>query len=224
MILKIASDAAYLVQPKACSCAAAHYHLGWRNSKQTNGPVDVLCKTIKNIVSSTAEAETGSIYMSAQHACPMRTALKELGHPQPITGTPFETDNSTAQGILTLKMRQKLSKSFDMRYVVLVDEGPHQPGPIQPHLGLRQVQLGRLLHQASPTMASSQHALPIHPASELSAQEHNEQVSVRGCVRVPRPTWHGNFGTQSTLTQYTIDSSMLAASELPNIIRIIILL
>ena len=116
MILKIASDAAYLVQPKACSCAAAHYHLGWRNSKQTNGPVDVLCKTIKNIVSSTAEAETGSIYMSAQHACPMRTALTELGHPQPITGAPFETDNSTAQGILTSKMRQKLSKSFDMRY------------------------------------------------------------------------------------------------------------
>jgi hypothetical protein len=28
----------------------------------------------------------------------MRVALIELGHPQPITGTPFETDNSTAQG------------------------------------------------------------------------------------------------------------------------------
>jgi hypothetical protein len=46
----------------------------------------------------------------------MRTALEELGHFQPITGSPFETDNSTAQGILTSKMRQKLSKSFDMRY------------------------------------------------------------------------------------------------------------
>jgi hypothetical protein len=117
MILKITSDATYLVQPKARSRAAAHYHhLGWHNSKRTNGPVDVLCKTIKNVVSSAAEAETGSIYMSAQHACPMRIALMELGHPQPITGTPFETDNSTAQGILTSKMRQKLSKSFDMRY------------------------------------------------------------------------------------------------------------
>jgi hypothetical protein len=104
MILKITSDAAYLVQPKARSCAAAHYHLGWHNSKRTNGPVDVLCKTIKNVVSSAAEAETGSIYMSVKHACPMRTALIELGHPQPFTGTPFETDNSTAQGILTSKM------------------------------------------------------------------------------------------------------------------------
>jgi hypothetical protein len=43
-------------------------------------------------------------------------ALKELGHPQPSTGSPFETDNNTAQGILNSKMRQKLSKSFGMRY------------------------------------------------------------------------------------------------------------
>jgi hypothetical protein len=46
-------------------------------------------------MSSAAEAETGSIYMGGKHACPMRTALEELGHPQPITGFPFETDNST---------------------------------------------------------------------------------------------------------------------------------
>jgi hypothetical protein len=140
-----------------------------------------LCKTIKNVVSSAAEAETGSIYMSAKHACPMRTALIELGHPQPITGTPLETDNSTAQGILTLKMRQKISKSFDMRYW-LVDERPHQPRPIQPHLGLRQVQLGQLLRQASPTMAPSHHALQVHPACQLCTPKRNKHVSVRGCV------------------------------------------
>jgi len=116
MILKITSDAAYLVQPKARSRAAVHYHLGWKNSDRVNGAVDVLCKTIKNVVSSAAEAETGSIYIGGKHACPLRAALEELGHPQPTTGSPFETDNSTAQGILTSKMRQKLSKSFDMRY------------------------------------------------------------------------------------------------------------
>ena len=44
--------------------------------------------------------------MGGKHACPMRAALEELGHPQPITGSPFETDNgSTAQGILNSKMR-----------------------------------------------------------------------------------------------------------------------
>jgi len=46
----------------------------------------------------------------------MRTALEELGHKQPATGTPFDTDNKTARGILTRTMRQKLSKAFDMRY------------------------------------------------------------------------------------------------------------
>ena len=115
MILKITSDAAYLFQPKACSYAATHYHLGWLNSNRSNGPVDILCKTIKNVLSSAAEAETGGIYYMGRKR-PMRTARKELGHPQPIIGSPFDTDNSTAQGILTSKMRQKLSKSFDMRY------------------------------------------------------------------------------------------------------------
>jgi hypothetical protein len=140
MILKITSDAAYLVQPKSCSRAAAHYHLGWLNSDRTNGPVDILCKTIKNVVSSAAEAEIGGIYMGGKHACPMHTAIEELGHPQPITGSPFKTDNSTAQGILTSKICQKLSKSFDKRYW-LVDERQNQPTPIQSHLGPRQVQL-----------------------------------------------------------------------------------
>jgi hypothetical protein len=116
MLLKITSDAAYLVQPKARSRAAVHYHLGWHNSDRTNGALDVLCQTIKNVVSSAAEAETGGIYIGGKHACPIRTALQELGHPQPRTGSPFETDNNTAQGILNSKMRRKLSKSFDMRY------------------------------------------------------------------------------------------------------------
>ena len=70
-----------------------------------------------------------------------------------------------------------------LRHALLVDEGPHQPGPIQPHLGLRQVQTGQLLHQASPTMAPSHHALQVHPACQLCCTpERNKQVSVRGCV------------------------------------------
>jgi hypothetical protein len=47
MILKITTDAAYLVQPKARSRVAAHYHLGWLNSDRANGPLDVLSKTLK---------------------------------------------------------------------------------------------------------------------------------------------------------------------------------
>jgi hypothetical protein len=100
MILKITSDAAYLVQPKAHSRAAVHYHVGWRKSDRTNGPVDVLCKTIKTW-------------------CPRQLKLKPvvstLAESMPAHYKP--TNNSTiTQGILNSKMRQKLSKSFDMRY------------------------------------------------------------------------------------------------------------
>jgi hypothetical protein len=116
MILKITSDAAYLVLPKARSRAAVHYHLGWRNSSRVNGPVGVLCQTLQNVVSAAAEAETGGIYIGGKHACPMHAALVELGNPQPVCSSPFETDVNTAQGILNSKMRRKLSKAFDMRY------------------------------------------------------------------------------------------------------------
>jgi hypothetical protein len=115
MILKTTVDAACLVLPKARSRAAAHCHLGWRDHDQVNGAIDVLCKTIKNVVSSASEAETGGMHQGGRHACPILAMLDELGHPQPDTGSPVETDNRTAHGILNSKMRQKLSKSFDMR-------------------------------------------------------------------------------------------------------------
>ncbi len=46
----------------------------------------------------------------------MIATLEEMGHKQPSTGTPFKTDNSCAHGILNSKMRQKLSKAFNMCY------------------------------------------------------------------------------------------------------------
>ena len=44
-----------------------------------------------------------------------------MGHPQPTTGTPLETDNSTAHDILKAQVRMKRSKAFDMRYHWLKD-------------------------------------------------------------------------------------------------------
>ena len=120
MILQFESDAAYLVLPKARSRAAAWFILGQdpttTSTPMQNAPLHVLCNTIKNVVSSAAEAETGGIFLAAQKACPMRVALAELGHPQPRHGTPVFNDNSTATGILNSSLRQKLSKAFDMRF------------------------------------------------------------------------------------------------------------
>ncbi len=107
MILKICSDAAYLVLPKAKSRLAVHCHLGWRNNPtQVNGDVAVLCQTLKNLVGSATEAKIGGVYTSGRHRTPMIATLEEMGHKQPST----KTDNSSAHGILTSKRQQKLLK------------------------------------------------------------------------------------------------------------------
>ena len=76
----------------------------------------VLCKTIPNVVSSAAEAETGGIYHGAREAVPMIVALIEMGHPQDPKGVLITTNNSTADGIITSTMHAKLSKAYDMHY------------------------------------------------------------------------------------------------------------
>jgi hypothetical protein len=116
MILKTTVDAACLVSR---SRAAAHCHLGWQNDDRVNGAIDVPCKTIKNVVSSASE---------------------EPGHKQPATGSPLETDNRTARGILQF---QDATKALQiLRHALLVDEGSHPPGPIQCPLGPRKIQFG----------------------------------------------------------------------------------
>ena len=115
MILKSTTVAACSVLPKARGCAAVHCHLSWEDNDHVNGAVDALCKTIKNVVSSAVQSETAGIHTGGKCACPMITALEEIGHLQPLAGSPLVTDNSTAHGVLNSKMRQKLSKSVNMR-------------------------------------------------------------------------------------------------------------
>ena len=121
MILYIEADSSYLVQPEARSRAAAHFYFGNKIDGTNNAPIHTMCKTIKGVMSSAAEAETGGIYMAGKEGIPIRTTAIELGHTQPADGTKFKTDNSTARGILTKTLRQKLSKSFDMRFYWMRD-------------------------------------------------------------------------------------------------------
>jgi hypothetical protein len=128
MVLAVCSDAAYLVLPHARSRAAGHFFLtdlpGAISNPpcpKPNGAVHVLCKTIRTVAASAAEAEVGGLFLNAQEAVPIITALQEMGHPQPPSGVPLETDNSTAHGILHAKVRLKKSKAFDMRGHWLLD-------------------------------------------------------------------------------------------------------
>jgi hypothetical protein len=119
MILTIDSDAAYQVAPKSRSRASGYHYLGNLDGKLFNGAVFILAKIIKSVMQSAAEAECGGLYMNAKEAVPMRITLEELNHPQPAT--PMRTDNSTANGIMNKTVKQKQSKSMDMRFYWLQD-------------------------------------------------------------------------------------------------------
>ena len=123
MVLHVDSDTAYLVAPKARSRVAGYYHLSdhpniTKHSKM-NGAILVECKTLRHVVSSSAEAEVAGIFHNAGTAVPIWHILKALQHPQPPT--PLKTDNSTATGFIYNNIHQRRSKSWDMRYHWLRD-------------------------------------------------------------------------------------------------------
>lgn len=117
MILQTHSDAAYLVAPHSRSRMGGYHFLDDRNRKSFNGPILVLAKIIKHVMSSACEAEVGALFMNAQQAVPIRNCLIDLGHPQ--TPTPFITDSSTARGIIGGTMKQRMSNAMDMRFAWL---------------------------------------------------------------------------------------------------------
>ena len=121
MILHTHSDASYLSAPKARSRAGGYHYLGNGDidNPELNGPIHILASTMKNVMSSAAEAEVGAAFMNAQDACPIREILQELQHPQPAT--PLQTDNKVAEGILNGTVKQKCSKAIDMRFYWLRD-------------------------------------------------------------------------------------------------------
>ena len=128
MILHTDTDAAYLVLPRARSRYAGFYYLSDKMSDYAtgtpmpNGAILVECRSLRNVVSSAAEAECGGTFENAQHAIPIAHILNRVfKHPQPPDGTPMVTDNSTSKDLLTHLIKPKKSKTWDMRYHWLED-------------------------------------------------------------------------------------------------------
>jgi hypothetical protein len=121
MILHIHSDTSYLSVSKAKSRLGGLFYLGYNppNEDKLNGSILNMASVIKNVVASAAESEVGACFQNAQTAAPLRITLLELGHKQPATH--LRTDNSTACGILNETIKQKRSKSMDMKYYWLQD-------------------------------------------------------------------------------------------------------
>ena len=130
MKLHIESDAAYLVLPGARSRIAGYFYLHAQANphktytKTYNGPIHIECSTIKNVVSSAAEAECGGIFHNCTTAIGIRNTLTAMGHPQ--GKTEVITDNSTANSFVHSEMRVKRSKSWDMKYNWLRDRAAQQ--------------------------------------------------------------------------------------------------
>jgi hypothetical protein len=119
MILHVDSDASYLSESKSRSTAGGYHYMSNKPSPGNptpplNGAILVLCQNLKEIVASASEAELAALFHNCREACPLRTTLEELGHPQPAT--PVKTDNSTAAGISNDTVKQKRSKAIDMRF------------------------------------------------------------------------------------------------------------
>jgi hypothetical protein len=128
MVLHIHSDASYLSESEARSRAAGIFFLGPRPlepnhppspSMVPNGTIHVLSKILLNIMSSAAEAEIASTFLTARDALPLRVALDKLGHSQPPT--PIQVDNTTAVGFANNRIKQKATKALDMRFYWIRD-------------------------------------------------------------------------------------------------------
>ena len=125
MNLQVESDAAYLVLPNAQSRVAGHFYLEASAkphkayASNNNAPILTECYTLRNVVSSAAEAECAGIFHNCVVATGIRNTLNEMGRTQQQTRV--TTDNTTASSFVHSAMRTKRSKSWDMKYNWLRD-------------------------------------------------------------------------------------------------------
>jgi hypothetical protein len=131
MILCVESDALYLSETEARSRVAGYHYLSSAPassgkaplpeapSPPLNGPINVVCKILRAVLSSAAKSKLGGLFYNGKEAVPERITLEELGHKQPPT--PIVTDNSTAAGIANDCVKHKRSKAMDMRFYWIRD-------------------------------------------------------------------------------------------------------
>jgi hypothetical protein len=89
-----------------------------------NGAILTICKTICGVMGSAVEAETGGVYGNAHEGIACCISLRALGHPQPAT--PIKTDNSTANSFVHANIKQRRSKTWDMRWNWLRNNDTHE--------------------------------------------------------------------------------------------------
>ena len=97
------------MEPNAKSRAGGYFFLSdfikdiSKAIPKLNGPIHVLCKILKNIVSLAAECEIDAAFENGQDTTITCCTLIKMGHLQPPT--PIQVNNTTAQRFIddTLK-------------------------------------------------------------------------------------------------------------------------
>jgi hypothetical protein len=121
----------YLVLPNAQSRYAGNYILSDTPppppeipNPKPNGAILTVYETIHNVMTSAAEAETAGVYGNGQEIIAIRISLQALGHPQ-LT-TLLKTNNATSNSFVHVNIKQRRSKTWDMRWNWLRDKATHQ--------------------------------------------------------------------------------------------------
>ena len=77
-----------------------------------NGAVHTLCKILKFVAASAAEAELGALFLNLKQGRIIRLTLEEMGHLQPPT--PINVDNATSVGIVNGTVKRQRSRIMEM--------------------------------------------------------------------------------------------------------------
>jgi hypothetical protein len=182
MILHIHSDASYLSASHSRIRLGGLFFCGDKPPKEDtlNGSILNLASVIKNVVASADESEVGACFQNTQSGASLRVTLTELGHTQ--SSTTLRTDNYTAFGILNETIKQKRSKSMDMRYHWLTERVRQKQFDVYWWPGSENIGNCHTKHH------SAQHhkdmtGLNLHQAKSLQV--------LRGCVKLlPLPQPH----------------------------------
>eukprot|EP00804_Cyclotella_cryptica_P001981 CCRYP_007398-RA/>CCRYP_007398-RA protein AED:0.47 eAED:0.47 QI:0/0/0/1/0/0/2/0/224 len=129
MVLNVHSHVSYLSVQDAKSRAAGIFFLGSipqnKEPIKLNGAIAVLCRILKFIASSAAEAELGALFLNAKEA-----EIITRAPPAPI---PIHCDNSTTIGIVTNTVKRQKSQSMEMRYFWLLENHVNKLFNFQSH-------------------------------------------------------------------------------------------
>ena len=121
MQLHIDSDVAYLVAPKAKSRVAGCFYFSNKTSNPPiNATIHIEYALLKHVDSSAAEAETGGIFHNTKSAIHIKIILEASDHPQDTIH--IKIDNSATETFSNSTLKEKRSKSWDMRWWWIQDK------------------------------------------------------------------------------------------------------